>query len=149
MSRTTDQPLSVAIHIDGGSRGNPGPAAAGIVLREKRSGQVLREVGLFLGEATNNVAEYRALVAALKEAAALRAVEVELWTDSELLVRQMNGEYRVRNAGLKPLFEEAQRLAGRFTTCTIRHVPRGQNTRADRLVNRAMNLRRDVDEAAG
>lgn len=141
--------LSVMVNIDGGARGNPGPAGAGAVLRDASDGQTLFEGGWFLGRATNNVAEYTALVEALKVAALLGAHEVDVVSDSELLVRQMNGIYRVKNAGLKPLFEEACRLASQFATCTYRHTRRENNADADRLANQAMNAKRHVEGAAG
>ena len=140
--------LSVTIHIDGGSRGNPGPAAAGVVIQAD-DGAVLYEGGLYLGRATNNVAEYRGLLAGLKAAAELQASRVRVLSDSELLVRQMNGSYRVKNEGLLPLFEEAQELAAKFEHCTFQHVPREQNKEADHLVNQAINVKRNVEDAAG
>jgi ribonuclease HI len=139
--------LSVTIHIDGGSRGNPGPAAAGVVLRDE-DGIVLYQGGLFLGRATNNVAEYSGLVAGLKEAANLGASQVRVVSDSELLVRQMKGQYRVRNEGLKPYFEQALELAAGFAKVAYQHVPREQNKEADALVNQALNTRRNVEDAA-
>jgi ribonuclease HI len=138
--------MRVTAHIDGGSRGNPGPAAAGFVLRDADDGQVLQQAGVFLGEATNNVAEYRGLIEALQRAQLLGVDELDVRSDSELLVRQMNGQYRVKNAGLKPLFEQANELAGRFGRFAISHVRREQNTDADELVNRALNLKRSVEE---
>lgn len=142
-----DGNLRVRVEVDGGSRGNPGPAGAGVVVRDASDGQVLQEFGVFLGKATNNVAEYRGLLAGLERAAELGAREVEIVSDSELLVRQMKGQYRVRNSGLLDLFEKAQQLVGRFEECSFRHVRREQNTAADRLANQAMNLKRNVDEA--
>ncbi|MGC9454563.1 MAG: ribonuclease HI family protein [Phycisphaerae bacterium] len=139
--------LRVRLEVDGGSRGNPGPAGAGVVVRDAADGQVLQEFGVFLGKATNNVAEYRGLLAGLQRAADLGAREVEVFSDSELLVRQMNGQYRVRNEGLVGLFEQARQLANGFAKCSFNHVRREQNTAADRLANQAMNLKRDVDEA--
>ncbi|MCJ7543232.1 MAG: ribonuclease HI family protein [Phycisphaerae bacterium] len=131
------------VFIDGGSRGNPGPAAAGVVVTAE-DGTVLHEAALYLGEATNNVAEYRGLLAGLKAAAALKAAEVQAISDSELLVRQMTGQYRVKNAGLAPLAEQARRLARRFTVCAFRHVRREENRRADELVNQALDRRGDI-----
>ncbi len=139
--------LRLRVEVDGGSRGNPGLAGAGVVIRDASDSQVLQEFGVYLGKATNNVAEYRGLLAGLERAAELGAGEVEVVSDSELLVRQMNGEYRVRNSGLAPLHAQALRLAGRFGKCSFRHVRREHNAAADRLANRAMNLKRDVDEA--
>lgn len=139
--------LNITIHIDGGSRGNPGPAAAGVVLRDEE-GVVLYQGGLFLGHATNNVAEYSGLVAGLKQAAALGASAVTVVSDSELLVRQMNGQYRVKNEGLKPYFEQAQELAAGFSKIVFQHVRREFNKQADGLVNQALNAKRNVEDAA-
>lgn len=137
--------MRVTVHIDGGSRGNPGPAAAGFVISDPDDGQVLQQAGVFLGQATNNVAEYRGLIEALQRARQLGATDVEVRSDSELLVRQINGQYRVKNAGLKPLFEEANALAGTFGRFAISHVRREQNTEADGMVNQALNLKRNVE----
>jgi len=137
-------PLRLTAYVDGGSRGNPGPAAAGVVLFDDADGQVVHERGRFLGKATSNAAEYQALLTALETAASLQATALRVRSDSELLVRQMTGQYRVRNEGLKPLFAKANELAGRFRPFAIEHVPREQNRHADRLVNQALNLRRDV-----
>ncbi len=144
---TDSDSLHVTINIDGGARGNPGPAGAGFVIRSSDDGTILHEAGVFLGSTTNNVAEYSALVAALKAAANLGATEVDVFSDSELLVRQMTGLYRVRNDGLKPLYEQAQVLAGRFDRFNISHVSREQNKDADRLVNEALDERRSVGDA--
>jgi probable phosphoglycerate mutase len=138
--RAKQAPRRLTVFIDGGSRGNPGPAAAGVVVTSA-DGTVLHEAGIYLGRATNNVAEYRGLLAGLEAAATLGATEVQLVSDSELLVRQMTGEYRVKNAGLIPLAEQARGLAARFTTCSFRHVRREKNLRADRLVNQALDRR--------
>lgn len=138
--------MDVILNIDGGSRGNPGPAGAGMILRAADDGTLLQQAGVFIGRATNNVAEYTGLIEGLKRAAALKAENVEVLSDSELLVRQMNGQYRVKNAGLKPLFEEAKSLAGQFAGFSIRHIRREQNTLADEMANRAMNLKRAVEE---
>ena len=136
--------MRVTLNIDGGARGNPGPAAAAFVIRAAGDGAVLRQRGIFLGKQTNNVAEYRALLAGLEAAAELGASQVEVVSDSELLVRQMNGRYRVRNEDLKKLFDEALALQGKFSACTYRHVRREQNAPPDRLVNQAINLKRNV-----
>jgi ribonuclease HI len=133
-------------YTDGGSRGNPGPGAAAVVLVEPDSGTVLHEVGIFLGQVTNNVAEYRALLAALERAGKFGARSVEIRSDSELLVRQMNGQYRVKNEGLKPLFEKALELVKQFDRCTIKHISREANRQADRMANQAMNAGRDVGD---
>ncbi len=138
---------SLLIHIDGGARGNPGPGAAGVVVQAD-DGTVLFEGGFYLGRTTNNAAEYHALLEGLSAAAKLRASDVEVCSDSELLVRQMTGQYRVRNEQLRELFERASQLHRRFQSCTFRHVRREENTRADRLVNQAINLKRNVEDAA-
>ena len=137
--------MKLIVNIDGGSRGNPGPAAAGVVIRSADDGTVLQQVGVFLGRATNNVAEYGGLIEGLKRAAALGADEVEFISDSELLVRQMNGQYRVKNEGLKPLYEQANALARRFERFRISHVRREHNADADEMANRAMNAKRTVE----
>ena len=134
--------LAVSINIDGGSRGNPGPAGAGVVIRSSDDGTVLFEGGFFIGKATNNVAEYTGLVEALQAARKLNADDVEIISDSELLVRQMNGQYRVKNSGLKPLFDKACMLKRDFRTFSIRHVRREENTAADKLVNQAIDIKR-------
>lgn len=136
--------MRVVINIDGGARGNPGPAAAGVVIRSADDGTVLHEAGIYLGHATNNVAEYNGLLAGLKQAAVLGAKEVEIVSDSELLVRQMNGRYRVKAPGLIPLFLKAQDLRGHFDKCTFRHVRREENKAADGLVNRAIDRKQNV-----
>ena len=138
--------MSVVIQVDGGARGNPGPAGAGVVIRSADDGTSLFEGGFFLGRATNNVAEYRALVEGLRRARALQAGAVEVRSDSELLVRQMTGEYRVRNEKLRPLFQQAQKLCRGFGRCRFTHVRRELNAAADGLANRAMDLRRDVED---
>ncbi len=135
--------MKVIINIDGGSRGNPGPAGAGVVIADA-AGNILHQAGLFIGRATNNVAEYSGLIGALKAAQKLGARDLLIRSDSELLVRQMNGQYRVKNAGLKPLFEEAQSLCRQFASCRIEHIYREQNEQADKLANMAMNVKRDV-----
>ncbi len=136
---------TVTIHIDGGSRGNPGPAAAGVVITDAE-GNALFEAGLFIGKATNNVAEYSGLVAALKAAAKLGAKEIDLFSDSELLVKQMLGEYRVKNAGLRPFYQEACSLVNQFDRVDISHVRREQNTQADALANMAMDCGDDIGD---
>ncbi len=130
--------MRARLYTDGGARGNPGPAAFGYVL-EADDGTVLAAHGEAIGIATNNVAEYRGLVAGLAKAAELALRDVEVVSDSELLVKQMRGEYRVRNAALRELSLEAARLARRIGRVGYRHVPRGQNELADRLVNEALD----------
>lgn len=136
--------MNVRIHIDGGARGNPGPAASGVVIESADDGKLLFEAGVYLGRATNNVAEYSGLVTALKAAAELEVKEADVYSDSELLVRQMTGQYRVKSAGLIPLYQEAAQLARRLDRCDYHHVRREDNTRADLLVNLALDCGENV-----
>ena len=137
--------MKAIIHIDGGARGNPGVSGAGIVLRGADD-QPLVEAGYYLGHQTNNVAEYTALLKALEAAKRAGATQLVIHSDSELLVRQINGEYRVRNPALKDLFDDAfGRLRG-FEKWEVRHVRREQNVRADELANLAMDACDDVVE---
>ncbi len=140
--------LRVTVYVDGAARGNPGPAGAGVVILDRSDGEALYEGGVFIGRATNNAAEYRGLLAGLEAAARLSAGEVEILSDSELLVRQMTGEYRVRNPVLREFHSRAQELARGFSRCDFRHVRREENTRADALANRAINLKHNVESAA-
>ena len=128
----------VTVNVDGGARGNPGPAAIGVVLRDGE-GQMLEEVGETIGEATNNVAEYRALLRGIELAKAHGASDLELIGDSELVVRQVEGRYKVKNAGMKELHAEVVRSLHDFGAWSIRHVRRGDNADADRLVNEALD----------
>jgi ribonuclease HI len=128
----------VTVNVDGGARGNPGPAAIGVVLRDG-NGQVLEEVGETIGEATNNVAEYKALLRGIELAGAQGASELDLIGDSELVVRQVEGKYKVKNAGIKPLHAEVKQALGDFDSWSIRHVRRAENADADRLVNQALD----------
>ena len=124
--------------MDGGARGNPGPAGIAAVLTGI-DGTVIDEVGEFIGEATNNVAEYRALLLGLRRAHQLNATEVRIINDSELVARQLKGEYKVKSVGLKPLFLEALEMLKGFHSWEIRNVPREQNSDADALVNQAID----------
>jgi ribonuclease HI len=137
--------MKLTIHIDGGARGNPGPAGAGVAIRND-AGQALWEGGFFLGRMTNNMAEYQALLRALDAALKCGAGEVAVYCDSELLVRQINGEYRVRNETLKDLFDEAASKLRKIGRWRVHHVPREQNGRADELANAAMDAGEDVIE---
>ncbi len=128
-------------YTDGGSRGNPGPAGYGVRI-EDGEGELLEELYEFLGTATNNVAEYRGLLAALRWARDHGLTSLRVRSDSELLVKQMKGVYRVKNPGLQPLHQEAQQLARQIGRVVFEHVRREQNAEADRLANKAM------DEAA-
>lgn len=125
-------------NIDGGSRGNPGPASYGVVLRDPR-GEVVAKLKKYIGRSTNNVAEYYGLIAALDYAQAhgIRALRVE--SDSELLVRQMQGRYKVKSAELRPLFERARKMAQAFESFRIEHVYRERNAEADALANEALD----------
>ena len=125
--------------FDGGSRGNPGPAAWGVVVLDA-TGRAVEGFAGAIGRATNNVAEYTGLLEALAIALARDAEDVELLADSELIVKQVRGEYKVRHPDLIPLHAEAVRRIGRFRRFTIGHVPRDKNKAADKLVNRALNL---------
>ena len=130
--------MKAKLSTDGGARGNPGPAAFGYVL-ETEDGTVLAAHGETIGVATNNVAEYRALVEGLRKAGELQVDEVEVVSDSELLVRQMSGDYKVKNEALRRLYEEATALADGFEKVTYTAVRREHNELADRLVNEALD----------
>jgi ribonuclease HI len=130
--------VQVVVHVDGGARGNPGPAAAAAVVSAP-DGQVLDEAAITLGRTTNNVAEYRGLLLGLERAAALGASEVEVVNDSELIAKQVDGSYRVKNVDLQPLHQQARQALAGFERWSIRSVPRAQNAAADALVNRALD----------
>ena len=130
--------MRARLFTDGGARGNPGPAAYGYVL-EAEDGTVLAAEGQAIGSATNNVAEYSGLIAGLRKAAELHVPDVEVVSDSELMVKQMRGEYRVKNAALRALSVEAASLAREFANVEYRHVKRAHNELADRLVNEALD----------
>jgi ribonuclease HI len=124
------------LYIDGASRGNPGAAGIGVVLCND-TGEPVKEISESVGVATNNVAEYRALIRGLEEARALGADTVEVYTDSELLARQLQGLYRVHSENLQPLYRRARALLGLFKSARVRHIPRAQNAQADRLARLA------------
>jgi ribonuclease HI len=128
----------VTVNVDGGARGNPGPAAVGVVVRGAE-GEVLEERGEQIGRATNNVAEYRALLLGIELAAAHGAEELELVGDSELVVRQVEGRYKVKDATMRELHSQVKRALTGFESWTIRHVRREDNADADRLVNAALD----------
>jgi ribonuclease HI len=130
--------VKARLSTDGGARGNPGPAASAYVL-EAEDGHVLDAHGEAIGVATNNVAEYRALVAGLERAVELGVDDLEVVSDSELLVRQMRGEYKVKNASLRELWLQAQELAGKLRSVRYTAVRREHNELADRLVNEALD----------
>ena len=131
---------TATVHIDGAARGNPGPAAYSLVLR--RPGLPVIEEAEPIGKATNNVAEYTALVRALERASELGVKALAVFSDSELLVKQMNGEYRVKHPDLQELYQEAQALRKRFDRVTLTHVRRAENADADRLGNQALDGKR-------
>jgi probable phosphoglycerate mutase len=137
--REPERPTNVHIaNVDGASRGNPGPASYAVILRGP-DGQTLFEIGKYLGRATNNVAEYYALITALDYAAAQHIERLLVRSDSELLVRQMQGRYKVKSPDLRPLFERAQKLARGFAHFAVEHVPRELNRDADELANIALD----------
>lgn len=121
---------SLVVHTDGSARPNPGPASIGVVVKDS-SGKIIKKISQRIGEATNNQAEYTALITGLKEAKKLGASHVNFKLDSELLVKQIKGQYRVKNAGLKPLFRQVQQLITKFDSFHIEHVPRDMNKEAD------------------
>lgn len=135
----------IIAYIDGGSRGNPGPAAAAYVLNDS-SGAQLQAKAFFLGKATNNVAEYTGLIKALEAAAQKGPEQLSIFSDSELLVRQITGQYRVKSEQIKPLFQQAMSLLNHFNNWKIRHVTRDKNTKADNLVNQALDAECDIEE---
>ncbi len=140
--------MRLVVHVDGGSRGNPGPAAAAAVASTP-GGEVVDETAVALGRTTNNVAEYRALLLGLDRARALGATEVEIVNDSELVAKQVNGEYRVKNPEMAALHGEAARALEGFERWTLRSVPRAQNAAADALVNHALDAPAEGTEYAG
>ena len=131
-------PDKLVVHVDGGARGNPGPAAIGVVV-SRPDGEVVEEVAERIGVATNNVAEYRALLRGLERAAALGARQVELVNDSELVARQLNGVYKVKHPAMRPLYLDAMAALRGFGGWRVRSVPRTENARADALVNAALD----------
>lgn len=140
VSKYTGQsaPEELVASIDGGSRGNPGPAGYGVLIQDA-GGRTVETLSEFLGKTTNNVAEYRALLAALEYAVQHETKRLKVYCDSELVVRQMQGRYRVKSPDLKPLHQRAQELARRLSQFSIESIPREQNSLPDRLANEAMN----------
>ena len=127
--------MKVTVHVDGSCSGNPGPAGAGVVITDSR-GKILRRVKSFLGDATNNVAEYCALIIGLREAKRLGATKVTCWTDSQLLEKQLNGKFKIKNARLRMLSLEAMELARGFAEFSLRKVDREDNREADKLARK-------------
>jgi ribonuclease HI len=138
----------LTLQFDGGSRGNPGPAGIGVVV-SAADGTPLVTLGRFIGRATNNVAEYRGLITAMEEALKLGATKVVIRGDSELIIKQMRGEYRVKNPDMQTLYAEAQALIKQFTHAKIEHNLRNKNELADQLANLAMDHRGDVTQVPG
>ncbi|MBI2414724.1 ribonuclease HI family protein [candidate division WWE3 bacterium] len=130
--------MKLILHTDGGARGNPGPSAAGIVI-ENESGEVVRELGIFLGHCTNNEAEYQALIHGIKTAQSLGADRLSCFLDSELVVKQVNGLYKVKNTNMKALNEKVTKLKPFFKEIDFTHVPREKNEKADKLVNEVLD----------
>lgn len=129
----------IYLYTDGGARGNPGPAGIGIVILDNAK-KKLKEAFKYIGETTNNIAEYSALIYGLEEAAAFKANEIVINLDSELVVKQLNGEYKVKDPGMKELFDKALGILKNFNSFEIRHIDRSKNKEADKLVNKAINL---------
>jgi len=130
---------NLAIYVDGASRGNPGPAGVGIVIYDHK-GKVIKEIKKYIGKTTNNVAEYIALISALKEAKRFGACFLTIYLDSELLVNQINGSYRTKNKNLLRLLQEVRKLGGCFKEIRYQYIPRENNKYADKLANMAINL---------
>jgi ribonuclease HI len=130
--------VKVTVHVDGGSRGNPGPAAAAAVI-SSAEGETLDEAMEVLGTQTNNVAEYRGLLLGLRRARELGATEVDVVNDSELVAKQLTGAYKVKHAAMRPLYVEAMRSLREFDRWSVRSVPRAENAEADALVNQALD----------
>jgi ribonuclease HI len=128
----------VTIHTDGAARGNPGPAAIGVVIKDE-AGKVIATVSKRLGPTTNNQAEYRAIIAGLEKAVSLGVKQVAVKSDSELVVKQINGLYKVKHVDLRPLYTEVVRLTGSLESFKISYVPREQNAAADALANKALD----------
>lgn len=129
----------VEVFIDGAARGNPGPAGLGVVIKDADK-KTIKEFYKYIGNATNNIAEYSALVYGLKAAHMLGAADVKLNLDSELAARQLKGEFRVRDLKIKPLFDQAIHLINGFKSFEVRHIRREENREADKLANKAINL---------
>jgi ribonuclease HI len=130
--------LKAILHTDGGARGNPGPAGIGVVLKDA-SGKVIGEIAQGIGRATNNVAEYKALIAGLELALERGVTDIEIFCDSELVVSQIRGEWKIKNNALQRLAVDANRLMNKFASAAIAHVPREKNADADKLANQGMD----------
>lgn len=128
----------LTIYTDGAARGNPGPAAIGVVFKDEK-GNVVATISRCLGATTNNQAEYRAIIAALEKAIGLGARQVAVFSDSELMVKQINGQYKIKNTALRPLYTEVVKLTGTLESFKISHIRREQNAEADALANKALD----------
>jgi ribonuclease HI len=129
----------LTIYVDGGSRGNPGPSGIGVVILGA-DGKRLKDLSKYIGEATNNIAEYNALLYGLEEALILRADDIIVNVDSELVAKQLTGDYRVKDPNIRPLYDRAVNMLKSFNNFEVRHIERGMNKEADKLVNKAINL---------
>jgi ribonuclease HI len=129
--------MKLIINTDGLSKGNPGTAAIGATIKDER-GKMLATISKRIGITTNNVAEYKALIAALQQAKKMGGTQVEIRADSELMIRQLNGRYKIKSEGLKPLYIEATQLLMKFEIVSLKHIPRELNTAADKLANDAV-----------
>jgi phosphoribosylglycinamide formyltransferase-1 len=138
----------LTIYTDGASRGNPGPAAAAFVLADSH-GRELEARGMYLGETTNNVAEYMGLAGALEAAKQMSSKQLCVYSDSELMVKQINGQYKVKSEQIRPLYQQVMALLESFDSYQVKHIPRGKNSRADGLCNRALDRQQDVQSKAG
>lgn len=127
------------VYVDGASRGNPGDAGIGIVMLDE-NGNVVKEMSDYIGQTTNNIAEYTALITALKEALEMGCEEIEVFSDSELMVKQINGQYQIKNEGIKRLYSQVVQLMKEFRSFSINHVRREYNKRADELANEGIDL---------
>jgi phosphoribosylglycinamide formyltransferase-1 len=140
-----EQIEQITVYTDGGSRGNPGPAAAGFVLIDPNGNQ-LQSKAFFLGQTTNNTAEYTAIIKALQAAKQIGAKQLTVFSDSELLVKQINGQYKVKSEQIRPLFQQTINLINGFEDCKVKHIGRDKNKQADELVNQALNLEQDIED---
>jgi formyltetrahydrofolate-dependent phosphoribosylglycinamide formyltransferase len=138
-----DTRYEIIVYIDGGSRGNPGPAAAAFILTDS-AGTQLQAKAFFLGRTTNNVAEYTAICKALETAKQIGAKQLTVFSDSELLVKQINGQYKVKSEQIRPLFQQSVNALGEFENWKVQHITREENADADKLVNQALNLEQDI-----
>jgi ribonuclease HI len=129
--------MKLIINTDGLSKGNPGTAAIGATIKDER-GKTLATISKRIGITTNNVAEYKALIAALQQAKKMGGTQLEIRADSELMIRQLNGRYKIKSEGLKPLYIEAMQLLMKFETVSLKHIPRELNAAADQLANDAV-----------